>query len=98
MLFELRRVDDPPSGGLIGAERIVVLAIEPDAIAKPSDVGYGDWAMGVIRCLYVCEVDGRLAQLTSADLWADIEHGIYERVTPTAPRPLRPPRDLGRVR
>lgn len=80
MLFELVRVDDPPHGGLIGAERIVVLAIEPDALGKPEATGYGEWAHASIRCCYVVELDGRLAQVASSDLWADIDAGIYERL------------------
>ena len=80
MLFKLIRAG--AGLGLVGAETIDVLAIEPRAIAKPDSVDFGDWALAAIVVMYVCECDGVLMQIASRDLWADIEAGIYERVGP----------------
>jgi hypothetical protein len=84
MLFTLIRNKHATAedSGVLGYERIVVLAIEPVAIRSRKSAELGEWAHAGIACDYVCEADGLLTRFATDDLWNDIDAGIYLREGP----------------
>jgi hypothetical protein len=86
-LFELQRNNEAKTEhdrGLLGFQRIRVLAIEPwriEFVDRSEHDPDDKRKLGIVECVYAVETENGITQVCSSDLWRDIENGFYQLVT-----------------